>query len=688
MKHAIISKEQVKTTAQHVSNFFKPSKYATTSSNKDRKERLASDLTLMCCRDLLPFSIVFNEGFQDFLMAYGIINRVDDIPSRASLSSFHLNKLYDTYMDRVKEALKKAPNYSSMTCDMWTDKFRHRSYICFTLHCVDSSFISRSYTLRNEPFDHPHTGEAIMQRLIKVCDDFGLNANKIIIVSDKGSNVQKAWRLAHLLYLPCAAHGLRNLLMVDVIPKIDGLTISLDKVQAIISKLRCRENELREAFLLSTNDSNDSITEDLHTTFELLDADMSSPIALYEDEDDDNTHFALLRTTLIERENHSTNPSTESKKFHTLKKRVCTRWNTILIMLRSFLPNINAIRIVLARMDSVDMLPSFDELELLKVLVIYLSAFKSATTILSASKANPTLNLYLLLRKEIERISQSDEDDNEFMFNLKELIRNNIEQRLPVSELSCTAFILDPSLSKIDIDDYLQIIGKSKEKLLQSMIERFKLNNNQDSTLSSSDSITTNSSSTSTSLSASASSVYIADKRCLSIESLDKQPTDLKKLKTSLIELHSESAAKYSQLSSETNAYLQVNVACDDILLCWQNAQSSYPHLAQLAQIVLAVPATSTPSEEVFSTSGLILSAKQTQLAPDQGGKSGSRHPGILWILRIPNVSSGSFGSPMYPLDPLDPQCILWILRIPNGSSEFPEYPLYVCYSLYIIKLS
>ncbi|CAF1214308.1 unnamed protein product, partial [Didymodactylos carnosus] len=75
-------------------------------------------------------------------------------------------------------------------------------------------------------------GEVIKQRLIEVCDDFGLNAVKIIIVSDKGSNVQKAWRHAHIMHLPCAAHDLHNLLMVDVIPKIDGLSALLDNVQA------------------------------------------------------------------------------------------------------------------------------------------------------------------------------------------------------------------------------------------------------------------------------------------------------------------------------------------------------------------------------------------------------------------------------------------------------------------------
>ncbi|CAF4149035.1 unnamed protein product, partial [Rotaria sp. Silwood2] len=206
-------------TPEHISNFFKPSTYATTKSNKDRKERLASDLTLMCCCDLLPFSIVSNEGFQDFLMAYNIVNTVDDIRSRATLNPFHLNQLYNAYMDRLNEELKEAPYFP-------------------------------------------------------------------------GSNVQKAWRLVHVMHLSRAAHGLHNLLMVDVIPKIDGLSELLDKVQTIISKLRYRENELRDAFLSSSTDSNAAMIEDILTVSELLDADISSRTEL-DEEDDDNTSIAL-----------------------------------------------------------------------------------------------------------------------------------------------------------------------------------------------------------------------------------------------------------------------------------------------------------------------------------------------------------------------------------------------------------
>ncbi|CAF5197758.1 unnamed protein product, partial [Rotaria magnacalcarata] len=47
-----------------------------------------------------------------------------------------------------------------------------------------------------------------------------------------------------------------------------------------------------------------------------------------------------------------------------------------------------------------------------------------------------------------------------------------------------------------------------------------------------------------------------------------------------------------------------------------QSSGGTFPYLKSLAQIVLPIPATSSPSEQVFSTKGLILNAKRTMLLP------------------------------------------------------------------------
>ena len=46
----------------------------------------------------------------------------------------------------------------------------------------------------------------------------------------------------------------------------------------------------------------------------------------------------------------------------------------------------------------------------------------------------------------------------------------------------------------------------------------------------------------------------------------------------------------------------------------WLNKKDKYPILAKMARIHLAIPATSTPSERLFSDAGNLLSAKRTKI--------------------------------------------------------------------------
>src|SRR5687768_14714511 len=49
----------------------------------------------------------------------------------------------------------------------------------------------------------------------------------------------------------------------------------------------------------------------------------------------------------------------------------------------------------------------------------------------------------------------------------------------------------------------------------------------------------------------------------------------------------------------------------------WASKKSKYPILARMARVYLAAPATSTPSERLFSDAGNLLSAKRTRMGPE-----------------------------------------------------------------------
>lgn len=54
-----------------------------------------------------------------------------------------------------------------------------------------------------------------------------------------------------------------------------------------------------------------------------------------------------------------------------------------------------------------------------------------------------------------------------------------------------------------------------------------------------------------------------------------------------------------------------------DPLTWWKSNEYKYPHTAKMARHYLAVPASSVPSERVFSTAGHIVTAKRSTLFPE-----------------------------------------------------------------------
>jgi len=55
----------------------------------------------------------------------------------------------------------------------------------------------------------------------------------------------------------------------------------------------------------------------------------------------------------------------------------------------------------------------------------------------------------------------------------------------------------------------------------------------------------------------------------------------------------------------------------EDILQWWKRNSCQYPNLSCMARIYLAIPATSTASERVFSIAGNLISEKRTRLSSD-----------------------------------------------------------------------
>ncbi|XP_073689131.1 E3 SUMO-protein ligase ZBED1-like [Garra rufa] len=92
-----------------------------------------------------------------------------------------------------------------------------------------------------------------------------------------------------------------------------------------------------------------------------------------------------------------------------------------------------------------------------------------------------------------------------------------------------------------------------------------------------------------------------------------------KKQSTSSMGCSGETFSEEENIKMELRAYLQTKEVDSDAdpLQWWRCYQANFPRVAKLAQQYLCIPATSAPSERVFSTGGNIITCHRAALKPD-----------------------------------------------------------------------
>ena len=135
-----------------------------------------------------------------------------------------------------------------MTSDMWTDNYRRRCYITFTLHFCDSNYELQDLTLKTELFDLSHSGENIRQAMDAMAEKFNLLQKKLIYITDNGSNIVKACKLAKVERNRCIAHALHNLITHDGIATTSEIQEIVSKARELVKTFTCKtEALLKEA---------------------------------------------------------------------------------------------------------------------------------------------------------------------------------------------------------------------------------------------------------------------------------------------------------------------------------------------------------------------------------------------------------------------------------------------------------
>ena len=232
---------------------------------------------------------------------------------------------------------------------------------------------------------------------------------------------------------------------------------------------------------------------------------------------------------------------------------------------------------------------NFREWKLLEGAVKLLKPFLVATKMLEAEKT-PTINLVIerivTLEDGLKRFI-ADRNNCQFGVTFAKSLLKNLQFRFPASGTERferrVANYLDPRYKGVHIMNMLGVLEETKAEIVEKYSEENVLSRPSSNESS----------------------------------SLSLSPTS-RLLKQARNKRLNENAG--SKLESEMLQYESFSLAprMGNILYWWKSHASILPLLSKIARIVLAIPSSSAKSERVFSTGGIMVTAKRNSLGPDR----------------------------------------------------------------------
>lgn len=211
----------------------------TTSTGKERssilvstqeKEKLKRGCASFVSLDLRPYHSVDCEGF--FLLACAIMqfgqkypkatekDLQKALPCRNTVKSI-VGDIASEVRKQIRDILQRGKDVNGfgVTTDCWSDKFKHTTYMCITVHIntVELNGIRRHrYIIHlDEITEFVKSKQVLIHHICKIFAQYGFSEEDIrkfcIFLSDRGPNVRYGLEGFGLIRLNCYAHLINNL---------------------------------------------------------------------------------------------------------------------------------------------------------------------------------------------------------------------------------------------------------------------------------------------------------------------------------------------------------------------------------------------------------------------------------------------------------------------------------------------
>jgi hypothetical protein len=569
-----MNKKQTETVAAPTITTLFTSKYA---SNSDRPKLITNKIARLLVKDLRPYSMVESPEFKDLISC---LDPRYTVPGRKVFSDIIIPEMYNSAKEQVKLCLENAEQVS-LTTDGWTS-CTTESYMTVTSSHITDSWELKHFVLQTRALPESHTAEHVASVLNAVVEEWALPTGhgKPPLVTDNASNMVKAGELFGSLHIGCYAHTLN--IAVQKCLSVKRASHLLAKIRRIV------------AYFHRSNIANSVLKE------------KAEALGLPQ---------------------------------HKLIIDVSTRWNSAYDMVSRFLEMQVAVFATLRSKDvgkvsdASDVSISDEELLLAEEMIQFLKPLKDITVVL-CSEDNPTVSVIMPLQHQIvDSILSSSDAECPAVKEMKSLVKKSLEPRYKESKQvlnMCSA--LDPRfkmLPYLSEEDKAEVYSKlTSETVAVNRVEQVKKEPLEHL------------------------ATEIVEPQLPSLpegtaghsnptESESDQGPSTKKIKTEaeslLTSMNSKKSSVFGKIFGDVyickveqpkspfvlaEAEVQQYRECPPVpldvnpLQWWKENETKFPRLARVVKKYLCIPATSVPSERVFSTAGDILSAQRSRLKP------------------------------------------------------------------------
>jgi hypothetical protein len=515
-------------------------------------------LAEMVLIDEMPFKTVDGERFKRYSK---VLQPRFDLPSRVTLARDCMQRYFEE-KPKLKKVLKN--QRMCLTTDTWTSK-QNFCYMCLTGHWIDDQWQLLKRIL-NFCSIADHKGETLGKRVEECLLEWGIDPLFTVTVDNASSNdkligylkgVCKDWQGVVLnnkfLHVRCCAH------IVNLIVKsgLDEHNESIDKIRTAAKFVRSSSSRLKifkKCAELEKISSKSLLNLDLETRW--------------------NSTFLMLEG---------------AEKF----EKAFTRLQKDYKPFKAYFPNKDP--------------PDAYDWRTARRILCFLKLFEKVTTRLSASlhvTSSIVFHDIMLMRaKLIEIVGGEDQILPSMANHMKLKFQKYWEEEGNLNYLLFIAVILDPRYKLEYLKFCLDILygldeGKELAEKIESALDE----------LFSSYAKTVNTSSSNIGSKQGPIHISVDDE-------IEENPWDML---ASQFEQHMEEIES-GPTDSEIIRYLaekrEKRTKEFDILKYWKTSSNKYPVLSLLAKDVLAIPASTVPSESAFSTGGRIIDPLRCSLS-------------------------------------------------------------------------